>query len=128
MKKLKTMRIIQYTSFFFLAFLFFLYFTFPTTPLKNFMINQGQKFFGPEASVQINKVSLWRLSGIKLKGISIASDKTSSPLSFDTAGGRIGIFSLLTGKKSISFFAQSKFLDLDGNFRLNKKQDLESLK
>lgn len=113
METLQKLRFILYPSAFILVFMVAAYCTFPKTVLREMAessISNAALAFGPKnhgvPEVSISDVSLWRLSGISIKGLKISwpAKRNELPMVFqmESLKARVGIFSLLGGAKSFS--------------------------
>lgn len=113
MEIFRKLRFFIYPSAFFLVFIMAAYCTFPKSVLREVAetsITHAALNYGPEGpglpSVALDDVSLWRLSGISIKGLKVAwpekKNELPTVLFIDSLKARIGIFSLLQGSKSLS--------------------------
>ncbi len=112
---LKKLKWFWYLLFFFSTFMVMLYLTFPADTLKGYVTEQVEQSLSAEGngqwvyppSVQIGKMSLWRLSGVSMKEVSIQpasfTNKPADKWIFNQLKMRVGIFSTLGGKPQINF-------------------------
>lgn len=135
MEILRKLRWVLYPSVFILMFLFAAYCTFPTDVLREMAensITRAALSMGPKKrgmpNVSLRDVALWRLSGMSLQGLKITwpPNKAETPLvlEFDSIKGRLGIFSLLTGSRSI--YAQWRLYegDLETSMKMRRQNGL----
>jgi type II secretion system protein N len=135
---LRKFRWFLYISVFLLIFFFGAFCSFPQRDLKqiaDIFITKAALSMPPSKTsspiVRIDNISLWRLSGINIKNLSISwpsfNDVPSTDLLFNSFKARVGIFSYLFGNKSIS--SQINMYDgyFNTNFKLDKNNSLKSL-
>lgn len=137
-KILRKLRFVLYPLAFLLMFIIGTYFTFPKSVLKEMSessltyaaLNLGPKDRGL-VQVSMADVSLWRLSGMKVKDLKFAwpGTKLQPPMNIElnSLEGRLGIFAMLSGSRSVH--AQSSFYDgdLDLYVGMRKKNILRSI-
>lgn len=138
MELLRKLRWVIYPSVFIFVFLFASYWTFPDDVVKKFVDNivfNGALAVGPKdrgfPNVTMNKVSLWRLSGVSVDGLKVMwpAGAKSLPLtlSVDSLKGRAGIFSLLTSKRQFSVKGNFYGGTLDAQVGVSKTSGLSNI-
>ena len=115
-----------YSTFFWLVFSAFFYLTFPIERVKGILIakiEEGlgkgkQGTYGVDPKVTIESLSMWRLSGLDAKRVSVqlaSRDPDPGPtIELDWLRVRVGVFSLLTDDKTIAFSADLYDGEADG--------------
>jgi len=116
-KRPRWLRYLGYVAFFLIAFVFSLYLTFPMSALKPRvlgMLEQAVQQAGPRpgrygtpAEVKVDKISLYRFSGIELSRLSVrlaSNEPDPKPTwDFDRARVRLQLLPLLLGRRWVSF-------------------------
>lgn len=138
MEILRKLRWVLYPIVFGLTFLFATYCTFPSdvvremaeSSLTGAALGMGPRTRGlPQVSMQ--NVSLWRLSGVNMEGLKIEwpAKKAEPPLvvAFDAVKARFGIFSMLTGSRSLSSRLRLYDGDVDIGASVGQKTGLSYL-
>lgn len=139
MEFLRKLRWFFYPSAFLLVFLFASYCTFPTKVLKDLVktsVTQAAIVLAPRAKdlpeVSMTDASLWRLSGVNVKDLKVQwqSNNTEQPIAIllNSIRGRLSVFALLFGQKSISLKADMYGGDLDSHFKIRSNGTLGSLR
>jgi type II secretion system protein N len=133
---LRKLRFVLYPSVFALVFIFAAYCTFPKAVVRdlaeNSLLNAAISM-GPRANglpqVALKDVSLWRLSGISLQGLTIVwpLKKNESPFSLEIESlkARTGIFALLTGARSIYADANLYDGELSTRVKIRPKNNVD---
>lgn len=128
---------IIYPNIFIFFFIVGFYFLFPSSMLKealetaitNNLYSVIYKERGTP-NVQIKTASLWRLSGVKAKGLSIAwpmwNDKPEISLNVDILRVRAGIFALLKKNKNIIADIDAYGGNIYANFYINNSKQLDN--
>lgn len=135
MEILRKLRWVLYPSAFVLVFIMASYCTFPKDVLRDMAegsITRAALGFGPKTrglpEVSLKDVSLWRLSGMSVNGLTIIwpPKKTEPPIVFELESlkGRVGILSLFSGGRAIS--ADMRLYDgsLDIGVKMRPKNEL----
>ena len=136
MNVIKKFRYIIYAVILVISFLWGAYITFPQSVLKdaalslitNTAIAMGPKHRGMPV-VSLEKISLWRLSGIELNDLKIlwpaTKDHAMISLHADSIKARMGIIGLLLGSKDV--LSQAKLyggeIDIKASFNKNRQLD-----
>jgi len=138
----KWFKLIAYPSWFFLVFVMSIYLTFPVNLLKGAIISEAEKALGKDSptkvgrsgvnpEVKIGDVSLYRVSGLSLERVRVqlasSSPDPGTAFDIDEANVRVGIFSALTGKPSISFNGKMYDGDIKGSIDLDDKSQLTAV-
>lgn len=132
MEILRKLRWVLYPSAFILVFIFGAYCTFPKNVLREMSENSltlTAMGLGPKnrglVQVSMKDVSLWRFSGVSLDGLKFywPGTKSQSPMTIDIdhLQGRVGIFGLLTGSRSMHASGTFYGGDLDLDVGMRKK-------
>jgi len=135
---LRKLRWVLYPSVFILVFLIGSYCSFPKSVLRavaeTSITQAAMSFVSPMRGmpkVAIKDISLWRLSGMDLKDVAISWEgfKREPPMSFvfDRLKARMGIFSLLSGSRSISTNMLLYGGSLSADVKINKQKLLTNL-
>ncbi len=138
MELTRKLRFVLYPCAFALVFIVAAYCTFPVDVVREFAessitrlaLSVGPKNRGlPE--VYLKDISLWRLSGVNINGISISwpAKRTQPPLvlELDAVKGRLGIFSLLIGSRSYSADADLYGGGLSVDAKMSRQSNLSYL-
>lgn len=102
----RLLKYLLYSGAFLVSFCLFVYWMFPMEALKRRAILAAERFLGPDYQVQIEEMSLYRLSGASLKAIHIKKLQEGKPetvLTLSRMKARVGLFSLLFGEPKVSF-------------------------
>ena len=130
---------VLFPLFFLTVFFIALYWTFPVHTLKSTVKHQMEGWLnaranprmGVPASVEIGKVSLWRISGLNLTNITVneagSSTRPGAKWEFDSLKVRRGILSLLFGDATYTFDADLYGGGIEGGLSLNAAQEMSSL-
>ncbi len=135
MEILRKLRWVLYPLVFGVMFLFAAYWTFPQGVIREMAessLTGVAMGIGPRTrgipQVSMKEVSLWRLSGVNLDGVKIEwPGKTAEPplvMEFEAVKARMGIFSALTGSRSISSSVKFYDGDLDASVKMGQKTGL----
>ena len=138
MKFLRKLRWVLYPSVFILVFIFGSYCSFPEEVVRKLVdgvVLNAAMAIGPKErglpNINMNKVSLWRGTGISIDGLKIiwppSIKSTALNLNFDSLKGRVGIFSLLTNTKTISSKGDFYGGYMDSEIRIRMPNNLASL-
>jgi type II secretion system protein N len=112
---LRQLKWVWYPLFFVTVFLVSLYLTFPADAIKGYVVEQIENALAGQGTgqwvvpprVSIGKMSLWRLSGMKMKDVELqAGSQTPQPGSkweFESLKIRLGLFSTLRGFPKVEF-------------------------
>lgn len=126
----KWLKVTGYPGWFAVCFFASLYLTFPLSLVKAPVVaglesalgkgKQGR--YGTDPKVQIDKLSLWRMSGVELERVSLqlaSDDPDPGPtLELDSAAARIGFFSLLLNEPTVHFRAELYGGEIEGSVTL----------
>lgn len=135
MEILRKLRWVFYPTVFLVVFLFASYCTFPKAVIRDFaesaVTNAAMKM-GPitrgSPKISIKDVSLWRLSGVDMSGLKVVWPATQKDppimIDIDKLSGRLSIFPLLLGRKTISSKADFYSGKLDADVSLTKQNAL----
>lgn len=124
------LKLSAYPGWFALCFFTSLYLTFPLALVKEPVIaglenalgkgKQGR--YGTDPKVQIEKLSLWRMSGVELERMTVqlaSSDPDpGATLEIDSAAARLGVFSLLLNEPTLHFRARLYGGEVEGSVTL----------
>lgn len=132
---LHKLRFAIYPPIFLVVFIMASYCTFPKDVLKDMAetsITMTAMGMGPKnrglADVTLDDISLWRLSGVNVAGLKVAwpPQKTSPAVIFelDSLKGRVGIFSLLVGAKSIYLATELYGGEIAGDIKIKRQNGL----
>lgn len=138
MEILRKLRWVLYPSVFIFVFLFASYCTFPTEVVRKFVDNavmNAALSIGPKdrglPNINMDKVSLWRGSGVSVSGLKIVwpAGNKSLPLTLavDSIQGRLGIFSLFSSTKKFSVLGDFYGGQLDSQFNIRKPGTLSAI-
>lgn len=136
MEILRKLRFLLYPCAFMVVFLLGAYCTFPhqvvreiaESSIMNIAMGMGPRTRGlPE--ITIKDASLWRLSGVQLDDLKIIwppKKTTDLPITVElnSLKGRLGIWSFLTGSRSISGYAELYDGHIEGDFKMRQKNVL----
>jgi len=114
--------ILGYSAFYFFTFVVFFYWTFPYDRLKERIVRDfNARQSGPGAMrLELDDLSSYWLSGIEAEGLRLVSppegkSKKPTVTTVESAHARLSLFSLLIGRRSVSFGADAFGGSLDGN-------------
>lgn len=138
MEILRKLRWVLYPSVFIFVFLFASYCTFPTDVVRKFVDNavmNAALAIGPKdrglPNISMDKVSLWRASGVSVSGLKIMwpAGNKSLPLSLaiDSLKGRLGLFSAFSSTKKISVLGNFYGGQLESQFKIRKPGTLAAI-
>lgn len=137
--KARFLKLWAYSTFFWLAFTTFFYLTFPVDRVKGIIVEKIEEAlgkgkqgpYGVDPKVTIGMLSMWRLSGLDAKNVQIqlgSRDPDPGPtIDVDRLQARVGILSLLTDDKSISFSADLYDGEAEGAFVVDPKGNVLEL-
>jgi type II secretion system protein N len=131
------MRVAGYPGWFSVCFFFFLYATFPLDMVKGPVVagfedalgkgKQGR--YGVDPEVKIDKLDVWRMTGVKLKRVSMrlgSTDPDPGPvIDLDAMGARVGFMSLLLNDPTVHFSAELYGGELSGSVSLKGDKQAE---
>lgn len=133
----KWLRVTGYPGWFALCFFVSLYLTFPLTMVKAPVVagledalgkgKQGR--YGVDPKVEIDKLTVWRMSGIELERVTLQLGSTDpdpgATLELDSVAGRVGFFSLLLNEPTLHFSAELYDGDIKGSVSLKGDKEAE---
>lgn len=133
----KWLKVAGYPGWFTVCFLLSLYLTFPLTMVKAPVIaaledalgkgKQGR--YGTDPKVDIEELTLWRMSGVSLNRVSIQLPSTDpdpgATLELEEVSARLGLFSLLLNAPTLHFTAELYGGDVEGSFTLRGDKEAE---
>lgn len=133
----KWLKVTGYPGWFALCFFTFLYMSFPLTMVKAPVIaaledalgkgKQGR--YGVDPKVEIEKLSVWRMSGVELERVSLqlGSDDPDpgATIELDSVAGRVGFFSLLLNAPTLHFSAELYEGEVSGSVTLKGDEEAE---
>jgi type II secretion system protein N len=129
MTRQKWLLLAGYNTFFWLCFWLFAYWSFPYQRLAAFITDKVNES-GSGYTLEIGGLSPYWLSGVELEQVQVrktAAEQLAAPegekpkpaqaIHIESAQARIGLFSLLTGTRSVNFWAELGSGSIEGNYR-----------
>ena len=126
---------VGYPLFYLFAFVIFLRLTFPYDKIRERVVaqfNAQPRSGNAQQQLQIDDISGWWLTGVRVKGIrliSSASEPGGAPteMKIDEARAKIGILSAIFGHTAVSFHIDAFGGEIDGDYEdSSKERDVEA--
>jgi type II secretion system protein N len=126
---------VGYPLFYLFAFVLFLRLTFPYDKIRErivYAFNAQPRSGSAQQQLQIDDVSGWWLTGVRIKGLRLISSPSEpggnpSEMKIDEARAKIGVFAALFGHTSVSFHIDAFGGEIDGDYdESSKERDVDA--